>query len=298
MRAGSLSKSLFQVPVFRDPRHYQILTLSGLLVFGWTAGVFEIAPNQFIAIVASACLAQAIGSFLIATRPDFRSALVTALSLSLLLRADAVWPLALAAMIAIGSKFALRLNGKHIFNPANVAIVAMVLSTDAAWTTPGQWGTAIWFAAALAGAGMFVTYRAARFDVPLIFLGTFAALIFARALWLGDPLTIPLLRLQNGALILFAFFMISDPKTTPDGSIARAFFAAGAAILTYVLIWHFFVTDGLFYSLAAMCLVRPLLEWADPAPHYRWGDPVRAPPCLKRLRPKRAPTPKHPAPAE
>ena len=284
--------------VFRDPRVYQIATLSTLLAYGWAAGVFEIAALQFAAIVAAAVGAQALGSFLIAIKPDFRSALITALSLSLLLRADDVWPLALAAAIAVGSKFALRLNGKHIFNPANAAIVAMVLATDAVWTTPGQWGTAVWFAALLAGAGLFVTYRAARFDVPLIFLGTFAALILIRALWLGDPLSIPLLRLQNGALILFAFFMISDPKTTPDGSIARAFFAAGAAVIAYILMWHFFVSDGIFYALAIMCVLRPLLEWADPAPHYRWGDPVRAPPALRRLTAGPASPKKTPAPAE
>ncbi len=282
----------------RDPRHYQIATLSGLLCFGWLTGAFEIGSHQFAAVVLAACATQAIGSFLIATKVDLRSAIVTALSLSLLLRADAAWPLALAAIIAIGSKFSLRLYGKHIFNPANFAIAAMVLATDIVWTTPGQWGAAIWFAALLAGAGMFVTYRAARFDVPLIFLGVFAAILFARALWLGDPLSIPVLRLQNGALILFAFFMISDPKTTPDGSIARAAFATGAAIIAYVLMWHFFIADGLFYALIIMCAVRPLLEWADPAPHYRWGDPVRAPPFLKRLKARRAPAQPHPAPAE
>ena len=284
--------------LFRDPRHYQILTLGGLLVFGWSTGAFEIAPAQFMAIAVAACATQALGSFLIAVKPDFRSALITTLSLSLLLRADAVWPLAIAAAIAIGSKFALRLNGKHIFNPANVAMVSMLLASDAVWTTPGQWGTAIWFAALLAGAGLFVTYRSARFDVPLIFLAAFAALLFARAFWLGDPLSIPLLRLQNGALILFAFFMISDPKTTPDGSIARAFFAAGAAILAYILIFHFFIADGLFYALAILCLVRPVLEWADPAPHYRWGDPVRAPPFLKRRDARAAAAPIHTVPAE
>ncbi len=284
--------------IFRDPRHYQIVMLGSLLAFGWLSGAFEIASGQFLATVIAACAVQAIGSFLIAIKPDYRSALITTLSLSLMLRADAIWPLALAAALAVASKFTLRLGNKHIFNPANFAIVAMLLATDAAWTTPGQWGTAIWFAAVLAGAGLFITYRAARFDVPLIFLGVFAALLFGRALWLGDPLSIPILRLQNGALMLFAFFMISDPKTTPDGSIARAAFAAGAALLTYILIWHFFVADGLFYSLAIMCVIRPALEWADPAPHYRWDDPVRAPPLLKRMKARRASAQNHPAPAE
>ncbi len=273
--------------ILKDPRIYQIATLSGLLVFGWAARAFEVNPVQFVAIVLTACAVQWLGSLLIATRTDLKSPLITALSLTLLLRADAIWPLALAAVIAVGSKFAFRLGGKHIFNPANIGIVAMVLFTDAAWTTPGQWGTAVWFAALLAGAGMFVTYRAARVDVPLIFLGVYAALLFGRALWLGDPLSIPLLRLENGALILFAFFMISDPKTTPDGALARATFAGGAALLAYLMTFHFFIADGLFYSLAIMAIARPTLEWANPAAHYQWGDPV-AP--LKSLRRKRNPS--------
>jgi len=109
-------------------------------------------------------------------------------------------------------------------------------------------------------------------DVPMIFLGAYAALIFGRALWLGDPLSIPLLRLENGALILFAFFMISDPKTTPDGSIARAAFSVGAALIAYALTYHFYIQDGLFYALAIMCLIRPTMEFFNPAPHYQWGD--------------------------
>lgn len=261
---------------------------------------FAISPVQVAAIAGAALFAQYLGSFMTATRFDPRSALVTTLSLSLLLRADGVAPLIIAALIGVGSKFMLRLNDKHIFNPANAGIVALLLLSegplpDAAWTTPGQWGTALWFAMLLAGAGLFVTYRAARFDVPLIFLGVFAALIFARALWLGDPLAIPFLRLQNGALILFAFFMISDPKTTPDGAIARAVFSVGAALIAYILTYHFYIADGLFYALAIVCIMRPILEWIDPAPHYRWGDRVSFPTFKRRQNKPAAP---HPLPAE
>ncbi len=285
--------------IFKDPRHYQIAALSTLLAFGVTTRAFEISPLQIGAILATALGVQFLGSFMSAIRFEPRSAIITTLSLSLLLRADALAPLMIAAAIAIGSKFTLRLYGKHIFNPANAGIVAMLILSQtampgAAWTTPGQWGTALWLAAALAGAGLFVTYRATRLDVPLIFLGAYAALIVARALWLGDPLAIPMLRLQNGALVLFAFFMISDPKTTPDGAVARAVFAAGAALIAYVLGYHFYITDGIFYALALMCVIRPAIEAFDPAPHYRWGDPV------SRLRPvKRLPFSRpHPMPAE
>lgn len=281
----------------KDPRTYQIATLSSLLLFGVVARAFEVSLLQIGALVLTACAVQWLGGVLVAARTDFKSPLITALSLSLLLRADALWPLMAAAAIAIGSKFMLRAHGKHLFNPANIGIVAVIALTDAAWTTPGQWGTAVWFAALLAGAGMFVAYRAARFDVPLIFLGVFAALLVARALWLGDPLSIPLLRLQNGALILFAFFMISDPKTTPDGRISRAIFAGGSALLAYLGTFHLHEPDALFYALAAMCLIRPLLERFDPAPRYAWSDPIK-PLIAPRLSRNAPPEKRHPAPAE
>ena len=256
----------------KDPRWYQILVLTSLLAFGMIAQAFEISITQIAAIMITALGTQWLGSTLFAIRTDLKSPLITALSLSLLLRADGIMPLMIAAAIAIGSKFLFRIKGKHLFNPANFGIVVVVLLMGSAWTTPGQWGTAIWFAALLAGVGMFVTYRAARIDVPLIFLATFTILIFIRALWLGDPLSIPLLRLQNGALILFAFFMISDPKTTPDTFWGRMIFATGAAILAYIMTYHFYLNDGLFYALAIMTLIRPIMDILAKAPAYQWGD--------------------------
>jgi len=256
----------------KDPRWFQITALTTLLFFGLTQRAFEIPLINFTAIMVTACAVQWLASTMIASKTDLKSPLITALSLTLLLRAETVWPLMAATAIAIGSKFILRIGGKHIFNPANIGIVVMVLFTDLTWTTPGQWGSTTWLAAVMAAGGFYVAYRAARIDVPLIFLGTFAALIFARALWLGDPLSIPLLRLENGALVLFAFFMISDPKTTPDGTVARAVFSASVAALAYILSYHYFITNGLFYALAILCIVRPVMEFFNPATRYRWGD--------------------------
>ncbi len=258
----------------KDPRIFQIAALSTLLVFGILGRAFEIPLTHFAVIAGAAILTQWACAKIVQAPFEVRSALITSLSLTLLLRANEAWPLAIAAIIAIGSKFFLRLDGKHIFNPANAGIVALLLLTDWVWTTPGQWGTALWLAAIIAGAGFFVTFRAARLDVPLMFLGAFAGMIILRALWLGDPLEIPLLRLQNGALILFAFFMISDPKTTPDGARARIAFSVTTALLAYVLTYHFFLTDGLFYALALTTAFRPLIDGAPAAGRYVWpGSP-------------------------
>ena len=283
-------KKTWRYALTTDPRHYQITVLSLLLLAGVFRFDFSVSLISLITVFSGTLLTQALCQLFIAGSPvrqiDLRSPLITGLSLSLLLRADtstlfSAWPLAAAAVIAIASKFLLRARGKHLFNPANIGIVAMILVTDSAWTTPGQWGPLLWAAFAMAGAGFFVTFRAARADVPLLFLGTYAALIFGRALWLGDPLHIPLLNLQNGALLLFAFFMISDPKTTPDTLPGRVLFCCGTAGLAYWMQYHLFITDGLFYALAIACLIRPLIDVTLPALPYQWPGKPLSPVSLK-----------------
>ena len=75
--------------------------------------------------------------------------------------------------------------------------------------------------------------RSARSDTSIAFIAAFAAILLARSLCLGEPMTIPIHRLQNGALMIFTFHMISDPKTTPNTRAGRILFAclvaAGAA---------------------------------------------------------------------
>ena len=146
---------------------------------------------------------------------DLRSPLITGLSLSLLLRADAAWLPALAGIIAIASKFIFRIDGKHIWNPAGFAIVVLLFTQHGVWISPGQWGTSVWLAALLVFFAILVLQAAQRSDIALFFLGSHAALLVARAVWLGDPLAIPLHQLQSGSLLIFAFFMISDPRTAP-----------------------------------------------------------------------------------
>src|SRR5215831_21224532 len=103
----------------------------------------------------------------------------------------------LTAVVAIASKFTLRVSGKHVFNPTNFALVAMLLVTESVWVSPGQWGSGVVFAFLLAAAGALVVNRAARADVTWTFLACYAALWGGRCVWLGDPFVIPLHRLEN-----------------------------------------------------------------------------------------------------
>src|SRR5215204_1740408 len=102
-----------------DARHYQIAALATLLTYnlGWLD--FGARPLNSALAIGSALATQALCARWFAL-PHFdpRSPLITGLSLSLLLRADEVWLHALAGAIGIGSKFVLRIDGKHIWNPA------------------------------------------------------------------------------------------------------------------------------------------------------------------------------------
>ncbi len=93
---------------------------------------------------------------------DPRSALISSLSLCLLLRTRSLWLAAAIAAIAILSKFLLRWRGKHIFNPTNLGLVAGILFFDGVWVSSGQWGSFALFAFFMICLGSLVIHRAER----------------------------------------------------------------------------------------------------------------------------------------
>jgi Na+-transporting NADH:ubiquinone oxidoreductase subunit NqrB len=243
-------------------------------VYGLFRLDFEVSGAQVAAIVGAALLTQyactrawGLPAF------DPRSALISGLSLCLLLRTNSLFIAAAAAAIAIASKFVVRLNDKHIFNPTNFGIVAMMLLTDRVWVSPGQWGSAAFFAFLMACLGGLVVNRAARSDVTYAFIAAYLVLVFGRSLWLGEPLTIPVHRLENGALLLFTFFMISDPRTTPDARAGRIVFACLVATGAWYVQFRLFRTNGLFWSLAVCSMTVPLIDRLLPGVRYAWARP-------------------------
>jgi Na+-transporting NADH:ubiquinone oxidoreductase subunit NqrB len=258
-----------------DPRVYQIATLSALLLYGTAFLHFPVGIMHLAMIVATALLTQALCDR-IWRLPAFdpKSPLISSLSLCLLLRVDNPWLAAGAAAIAIGSKFLLRWNGKHVFNPTALGIAVVVALSDRAWVSPAQWGAGTTVAFLVACLGGIVVNRAARSDVAYAFVATFAAILFGRAAWLGQPWTIPVHQLQAGSLVLFTFFMISDPKTTPNARAARFLFGAlvavGAAFVAFVL----YKPSGPIWSLVVFSPLVPLLDRVLPGLRYEWTRPT------------------------
>lgn len=267
-------KSLFRP---RDPRLYQIAVLGMLVTYGVVVLDFGIHWYNAVIILATSMSAQFIGTKL-AGLPSFdpRSPLITALSLTLLLRTDLVLLAMLGAALAIGSKFLIRVRDKHVFNPANVALVSLMLLSDRAWVSSGQWGSTAIVAFALACLGLIVLTHAKRAETTVGFLVIYAGLLFGRALWLEDPMSIPLHQIQNGALLLFAFFMISDPKTTPNTAIGRYAFAGIVAIIGFAIQFIFYEPNGPILALVISAPLVPIIDALSRGQHYQWYRPQLA----------------------
>jgi enediyne biosynthesis protein E5 len=266
-------------PAAWDPRLWHLPALVTLLIYGVVMLDFD-QPLLNIALIVSVTLStQWVGGRMVGVkRFDPLSAAATSLSLALLLRASSPAVLALAGALAIVSKFVLRVDGKHIFNPSNFAIAVLLLFSDAAWISPAQWGSRVWATFFFASVAGLVLSRAKRTDIALAFIVAYAAILFGRAFYLGDPLAIPLKQMQSGALLLFAFFMITDPKTVPDRRSGRIFYAILVAALAAWIQFAHYNPNGLMYALFFASPLVPVINRLMPRErseeHYEWSNPV------------------------
>ena len=178
--AAVLSKAR-SLPLCRDARVFQIVFLAALLTIGVLLRDFSLQPLQMILAFAAGLATQAFWlKRLGLQQKGFLSAIVTCCGLSLLLRSDALWAHPLAAILAMSSKYVLRVNGKHLYNPANLGVIGAITLLPGTWVSAGQWGSdlalAVWFLML----GTIVTQRARRLDVSWVFLSAFLSLVALR----------------------------------------------------------------------------------------------------------------------
>ncbi|MBW4478703.1 MAG: RnfABCDGE type electron transport complex subunit D [Tolypothrix brevis GSE-NOS-MK-07-07A] len=277
--------------LLKDIRDYQILFLSLFLILGIGTRDWTLRP-ELIAVAIATCVST---QWLLSTvnrcrdaiyrvstsqellandtgrKTNFRSALITALGLSLLLRADDWTTMALAGFVAIASKFVFKVGDKHFFNPANAGIICALLLTPDAWVSPGQWGDDWWYGLLFAGTGSMILKRVGRWDTTAAFLLTYAVMEAIRNMMLGWTWDVYWHRLMSGSLLLFALFMVTDPRSIPNAQIGRVIWAMCIAILTFILRNYFFISTAVFWALFALAPLTILLDTLWKAPQFSWG---------------------------
>ncbi len=273
----------FSTSLFKDARDYQIIFLSVFFLLGVSTRDWSLKPIA-IAITFATCWLTQICMFSIfpPASPQkherwlsLKSATITALGLSLLLRSDSYSAIAVASILAIASKIIFRTNGKHWFNPANFGIVVVLLldsfiGSSHAWVSNGQWGEDSLYALVFLGLGGIVLKKVGRWDTSFMFLASYAILEGLRNLWLGWTWDVLAHRLTSGSLLLFALFMITDPRSIPNAKGARLIWAFAIAVLAFIFRNVFFNADAMFY---ALFLISPLTVLCDRiwnAPRFQW----------------------------
>ena len=256
-----------------DPRLFQIFALGILLSTGAYFRDFSIRPAQVILTFAAGLLVQRGSWRLNPSKPrSYRSAIITCLSLTLLLRADNLFAHPIAAAVAISSKSIFQFREKHLFNPATFGVVFAISFLPGTWVSPGQWGQDFAIAGWVAMLGILVTQRARRADISWTFLGFYLGALAIRIAYLGQRWAVWTHQLESGALLLFAFFMISDPMTGPNAGRGRVAHAAVVAAIAYAIQFGFYRTNGLIWALFMAAPAVPLWDALWPARKFEWSQ--------------------------
>lgn len=193
---------------------------------------------------------------------------ITSLAIAMLLYSNAnLWPVMLATAIAIGSKalFRLPLHGKarHILNPSNFGIsVVLLLFPWVGITPPYQFtenlhGIGDWLLpAAIVVSGSFLNSRfTGRMPLIAAWLAAFVLQAALRSAWFGTPLLPALLPMTGVAFVLFTFYMVTDPGTTPSSLPGQLLFGSAVG-LCYGVLMACHVAFGLFFALTLVCIGR------------------------------------------
>ena len=278
--------------LLKDARDYQILFLSLFLILGIGTRDWTLRTDLMAVTIGSCLVTQWIlvslvpyiqgkmqlqwssppKSFLtlLPSLSTFRSAAITSLGLCLLLRGNNYHTMALAGCLAIASKFLFQYKDKHFFNPANFGIIAALLLTKDAWISPGQWGTYWWYLLLFAGTGGMILKRVGRWDTSAAFFLSYAVLEALRNFWLGFGWDVLIHELMSGSLLLFALFMLTDPRSIPNATMSRLIWAVGIALLTFILQHQFFVESAIFWALFAISPLTIFLDEFWSAPRFTW----------------------------
>lgn len=261
-----------QHPAFKDARYFQIFFQFILLLYGFFYLHWSNDWWLYCTYIGIGIATQLLIEFFTNKKYDsYKSALITSLGLCLLLKTNSWEVAAMAATISIASKYLIKVNGKHIFNPSAFGIVFTILITQKAWISPGQWGSGMVLLFAVICLGCIVVSKVQKLDVSISFLATFTLLLFVRqVIYLGWPLDFFVQSVSTGSLLLFSFFMVTDPKTTPNHAGARIVWCMLVAVASFYLSAFKFINTAPIWVLVFASPLVPVLDLVFKAKRFEW----------------------------
>jgi hypothetical protein len=277
-------------------------------VLGQVALGFNVSVPQILAAVVTCAVIEVVLTFRRHRELVWpASAMLTGSGVALILRVPSTTPgdhwtmhawyvFAAVAGISLLTKYVIRYRGSHLFNPSNIGLVAAFLLLGSTrvepldfWWSPLDAPMIAAYALILIG-GVLITRRLHLLAAATIFWVVFAGGVglVARsghcmvARWAFAPvcgLDFWRVIVTSPEVLIFLFFMLTDPKTVPPGRVGRMLFALVLAIVATLLIApqtnEFGTKVALLGSLVIVCAARPLLERLAPPAGSVEDDPIR-----------------------
>lgn len=199
-----------------DPRYMAPIAITIILIVAQTgAGILESLTQTGVAIGVAIGTEVVLGRLLLGRVPHLASAYVSGISCGILIRSPFMWPFVWVAALSIVSKYALRYRGRHLNNPSNFGICAMLLvAPQVTAVLAFQWGNDLLPNLVIWCVGAVVAWRARMLHVSIAYVLTFLTLGALRAAWTGGALLTVIAPLSGAMYQLFVLFMITDPRTT------------------------------------------------------------------------------------
>ena len=199
-----------------DHRYLAPVLVTFVLIAGQlTFGFLESWSRTFLAIATAIGVELVVSRLLFGKWPHLASSYVSGISVGMLIRSPAFWPYALCSALSIVSKYVIRVDGRHIFNPSNFGVVAMlVLAADQVAGLSVQWGNTLLPMVIVWMFGSVILYVLGRLHITLTYVISFIFFAVIRAAATGHPFLGEVAPITGPMYQLYIFFMITDPKTT------------------------------------------------------------------------------------
>ena len=166
-------------------------------------------------------IATAIGAEMLLGRvtygrwPHLASAYITGISVGILIRSPFLWPYFLCSLMSIVSKYVLRVRDRHLWNPSNFGVSAVLFLAPATVSLLSvQWGNNIWPMVVIWLLGSVIVWRVGRLHISATYVASFLLFSLVRSAITGNTWLASVAPITGPMYQLFIFFMVTDPKTT------------------------------------------------------------------------------------
>lgn len=199
-----------------DPRFLPPLLITGILIAAHLSfGILESYQRTGIAIATAIGAELLMGRLTYGRWPHPASSYITGISVGILLRSPFLWPYFFGSLVSIASKYVLRWKDRHLWNPSNFGVSAVLfLAPATASLLSIQWGNVIAPMAVIWILGSVIVWRVGRLHISATYVASFLLLSFVRSTVTGTPWLATVAPITGPMYQLFIFFMVTDPKTT------------------------------------------------------------------------------------